>query len=144
MLQDKDKYLSIGRDSTLRLWQCGTLALTKTITLPVRAHARVLACRRCAMHAFDAHGPPQRTRRCAGWLEWQLHCGRHRVAARTRSADGRFRVDGAQRNLPFGGGSAQKPRRARDPGRQTDSRLRRSLRGLLDIRWPRTLSFYLL
>lgn len=33
-LPDKDKYLSIGRDATLRMWQADTLAHTRTIAMP--------------------------------------------------------------------------------------------------------------
>ena len=34
MMPDKDKYMTVGRDSTLRLWNAGTLQHTRTVQMP--------------------------------------------------------------------------------------------------------------
>ena len=42
-MSDKDKYLSIGRDATLRIWQTGTPHLTRVITMPEKCWINAVA-----------------------------------------------------------------------------------------------------
>ena len=42
-MADKDKYISVGRDSTLRIWQAGTLHLSRVVTLPEKCWVNAAA-----------------------------------------------------------------------------------------------------
>ena len=72
-LPDKDKYVSVGRDATLRLWQADTLAHARTVPLPEKCwfnaaaysetHKRLALCSaHSKLFLFDTSSMrPQRT-----------------------------------------------------------------------------------